>query len=293
MVVSRRYFLGMAGAAGATLLGATLLKPNPQSTATGGTTLTLSAASSTQEALKDTIKAYRALVPDVVIHLNFASSGALQQQIEQGAPVDIFLSAAPQQMDALDDKGLLWPNTRRDFLGNQIVLVTPSTGNRLNSTIRTNGKLLKSIPFQPSQNTGTPEAIASFAALTTDSAKRIVIGEPNSVPAGVYAKDVLSSFSLYEPLTPKLVFAKDVRQALAYVESGNVSACLVYATDAVLSSRVKAIATAPSDSHRPIVYPIAVTQNSQQPHAAQSFMNFLLSHTVRSTFEHYGFIVLP
>lgn len=287
MGVSRRYFLGMVGAVGVTLLGSNLLKPNNQSVATGSATLTLSAASSTQDALKEVIHAYRDVAPDVTIYLNFASSGALQQQIEQGAPVDIFLSAAPRQMDALETKGLLVPETRRDFLGNQMVLVTSLTravvtpGGRVRATDRI------------SITEGVDAAIASFSILTTNATERIVIGEPNSVPAGAYAKEVLSSLGLYQQLSPKLVFAKDVRQALAYVESGNVSAGLVYATDAALSSRVQAIATAPPESHRPIVYPIAVTQNSRQPDAARAFIDFLTRDTIRSTFDRYGFIVLP
>ncbi|NET51015.1 MAG: molybdate ABC transporter substrate-binding protein [Merismopedia sp. SIO2A8] len=280
MVVQRRWFLGTVGAAAITVAGSAILKQANQSTANGSVRLIVSAAASVQDALNEAVQAYKALVPDVAIDLNFASSGALQQQIEQGAPVDVFLSAAPKQMNALADKGLLVPGTRRELLGNQMVLVT--------ETHSTTSQHSASIPLQSRE-----EAIAQFSTLTADTVERIVIGDPESVPAGAYAKEVLSSLQLYDALNSKFVFAKDVRQALTYVESGNVAAGLVYATDAALSSRVQTVAIAPADSHQPIVYPVAVIKTSQQVDAARAFTDFLSSDRSRSAFEHYGFVMLP
>jgi molybdate transport system substrate-binding protein len=180
-------------------------------------------------------KVFQQQVPQVELVYNFASSGSLQRQIEQGAPVDVFISAAPRHMDALAAKGLLLADSRQDLLTNQVVLVTQADG-------QANG-----------------EAIFEFEALTDDRVQTITIGDPDSVPAGQYAKQVLDSLGLYDSLqgANKLVFAKDVRQVLTYVETGNVEAGLVYATDAALSPQVKVVAMAPVGSHQPIVYPVA------------------------------------
>lgn len=262
MALKRRGFAIAALATLATVLGAAALKQGSQSASTASITLTVSAAASLQDALGEVVAAYEDSHPDRAIVLNFASSGALQQQIEQGAPVDLFLSAAPRQMDALQAKGLLLPESRRDLLGNRIVLVAPLQEG----------------------------AIAQFADLTTDAVSRIVMGEPESVPAGTYSQETLLSLNIYDQVQPKLVFAKDVRQALTYVESGNVSAGLVYATDAALSTRVRTVATAPPNSHAPILYPVAILKNSRQPEAALAFADFLTSATATAIFEQYGFI---
>lgn len=264
MVLNRRGVIATAFAALISIFGFVAVDDGSDSAETESVKLIVSAASSMQDALKDIADAYEDSDPDIDIALNFASSGALQQQIERGAPVDVFLSASPRQMDALQAKGLLLAGTRRDLLGNQIVLVTGNDG-----------------------------AIAQFNQLTTEAVDRIVIGEPESVPAGTYSREVLSTLQIYDQLSPKLVFAKDVRQVLAYVESGNVSAGLIYTTDAVLSKRLKIIATAPPNSHTPIVYPVAVLKNSRHREAASVFMDFLRSDTAHLVFEQYGFELLP
>lgn len=236
-----------------------LLRSNPTSTPADTVTLTVSAAASLQDVMKAIAADYRQQHPRTSLVYNFGSSGALQQQIEQGAPVDVFFSAAPKQMNALEQQNLLLPGTRQNLVGNRVVLLAP-------------------------KNTD----IAGFQDLTNASVQRVAIGDPGSVPAGQYAQEVLTSLKLYSALKPKLVFARDVRQVLAYVETGNVDAGLVYATDAQ-SSRVTVVATAPPSTHQPILYPVAVIKASKNAEAAQDFVRFLASDRAQAIFSQYGF----
>ena len=224
--------------------------------------LTVSAAASLQDALEAIEPIYKNNQTEVDITYNFGSSGSLQQQIEQGAPVDIFISAAAKQMDALEAKNLLLPDTRRDLLKNEMVLIVPKD----NTTI------------------------TSFEDLGTDALTRIALGEPGSVPAGQYAEEVLTSLGLLDAVKPKVVYAKDVRQVLSYVATGNVDAGIVYTSDAKVSEDVKVVATASEDSHSPIVYPIAVLQDSVNPEAARELQDFLFTSEAQTIFEEYGFI---
>jgi molybdate transport system substrate-binding protein len=194
--------------------------------------------------------------------MNYGASGTLQLQIEQGAPVDVFLSAAPKQMDALAAKGLLLDGTRKDILRNEVVLVIPAK-----STAQ----------------------IASFQNLARPAVKQIALGEPVTVPAGFYAKQVLTSLGIYKAVNGKAVLAKDVRQVLTYVETGNVDAGIVYSTDALSSSKVKVVATAPENSHDPVIYPAAVIKDSKHPEAARAFLDYLSGSQARAIFQKYGF----
>ena len=223
--------------------------------------LTVSAAASLRNMLEEVQKEYVKLQPDVKIIYNFGASGALQQQIEQGAAVDIFISAAAKQMDALESKKLLLADTRKNLLGNQIVLIVPKNG----------------------------EDISSFTDLKSDRIAKIALGEPNSVPAGKYAQEALSYFQVLDLTKPKFVFAKDVRQVLSYVETKNVDAGIVYVTDARQSKLVKVVATAPAKSHSLVVYPIAVIQSSKNVTQAKDFADFLLSQKVDNIYKKYGF----
>ncbi len=224
--------------------------------------LTVSAAISLTNALRDLQALYQRSRPNVTLTYNFGASGALQQQIEQGAPADLFFSAGERQMDALESANLLLPGTRRNLLGNRLVLVTPRTSSL---------------------------TLTRFQDLSRPQVRRIAIGEPRSVPAGQYAQEVLTNLRLLESLRPKLVFAQNVRQVLSYVETGNVDAGMVYATDARESERVRLAATAPANSHSPIVYPIAVVRRSQNAAAAREFVAFLASAPARAVFQRYGF----
>lgn len=239
----------------------TLLSPSNVASA-ASTDITVSAAASIKEALEDIKPIYEGKKSDTTITLNLGSSGSLRQQIEQGAPVDLFISAATNHMDALQEKGLLLNETRRDLLRNRVVLIVPKNN---------------------------PASVTSFADLTKDTVKKISIGEPESVPAGKYAKEVLTSVGSYEALKSKIVFAKDVRQVLNYVATGNVDAGIVYTTDAKISDEVKVIATAPETSHSPIVYPIAVIKDSKNAAGAKELEEFMFTSPARSVFEKYGF----
>lgn len=225
------------------------------------TNLTVSAAASLTDALPPIKKLYEQQNPGVSITYNFASSGSLQRQIQQGAPADVFISASVNKMDALQKEGLLTEGSRKDLLQNKVVLIV-------------------------SKNNTT---ISDFKDLTGAEVQKISIGEPESVPAGKYAKEVLTNGGIFEQLKPKTVFAKNVRQVLTYIETGNVDAGLVYATDANTSDKVKIATVAPADSHSPVVYPVAVIKDSQNLSAAKEFVEFLSSKPANEVFEKYGF----
>ncbi|MDB9311714.1 molybdate ABC transporter substrate-binding protein [Spirulina sp. CS-785/01] len=228
------------------------------------TKLTVSVAASVQDAMQEIKTAYQAKNPDVAITYNFGSSGSLAQQIHQGAPVDVFLSASPKWMDDLEEKGQILTETRQNLLENSLVLIVARN----------------------------KEEVRGFKELKTETVSYVAMGEPESVPAGQYAQEVLMSLGLFPSLESKLVFGKDVRQVLAYVETGNVDAGLVYGTDAQISESVKVVATAASDTHAPIRYPVAVVRESLSPGVAQEFINFLSTEAAIAIFEDYGFSII-
>jgi len=223
--------------------------------------LTISAAVSLKDALDAVTPLFAKVQPSISLHYNLGASGTLQEQIEQGAPVDVYISASPDQMNTLDKQGLLLPGTRRDLLRNSIVLIAPSS------------------------STG----VSDFKDLLKPQVKIVAIGEPQTVPAGKYAQEVLTHFGLYDSLKPKFVFAKDVRQVLTYVASGNADAGIVYATDAETTNQVKVVATAPDDSHAAVLYPVAILKDAKNVAAAKEFENFLQSPAAQAVFERYGF----
>ena len=230
----------------------------------GKANLTVSAAISLKEALDDARHAYLAKNSNVSIGINYGASGTLQLQIEQGAPVDIFLSAAPKQMEALEMKNLLLAGTRKDLWRNEIVLVVPKDGS---------------------------SRVASFQDLARPGVNHVALGEPTSVPAGAYAKEALTNMGIYDAVKAKAILAKDVRQVLTYVETGNVDAGIVYSTDAQTSQKVKIVATAPENSHEPVIYPGAVIKDSKNSDAAKAFVNFLVTPQARAIFQKYGFAI--
>jgi molybdate transport system substrate-binding protein len=227
-------------------------------------TLTISVAASLQDAIQQIGSAFEQSHPGIRIAFNFGGSGTLAQQIEHGAPADVFLSAASKQMDELAAKGLLFNDTRRDLLRNQVVLIARTGEN----------------------------AIDGFDALTSSAVKLIALGDPGSVPAGDYGRQVLESLQLWQAVQGKLVLAKDVRQVLTYVETGNADAGIVYATDARLSSRVRVVATAPESSHTPVVYPIAVVKDTHNAAAARAFVSFLQGPQAHEIFTHFRFLTV-
>jgi molybdate transport system substrate-binding protein len=263
--MKRRKALSLLAIAVVTGLGsmaATKLLFRPPA-AQASSTLLVSAAASLQEALKAIEPRFARANPSIKLTYNFGASGALQQQIEQGAPADIFLSAAQKQMNALQQKGLILPETRRNLLTNRLVLIVPQ-----NSAL----------------------GLTGFRQLV--NVKKIAVGEPRSVPVGQYAEEVFKNLGLLDSLKAKFVFGSNVRNVLAAVESGNVDAGIVYATDAQLSSRVKRVATAPTTLHSPIVYPVAVLKGSKNAAAAKAYVQFLSSDVAKTMFKKFGFVTL-
>jgi molybdate transport system substrate-binding protein len=207
--------------------------------------LNVSAAASLKDVLTDIQKSYGQKEPKIKIVYNFGSSGALQTQIEQGVPCDLFISAALKQADDLEQKGLFRKGTRKNLLMNQLVLIVP--------------KDWKS-------------EIQSFADLTKDSVRKIGIGEPASVPAGQYALEVFQYLGVWEAIQGKTVLGTNVRTVLTYVETGNVDAGVVYRTDALISDKVKVVAVAAPETHQPIIYPAAVLAGAAHPKEAARFL---------------------
>ncbi|MDZ8187768.1 MAG: molybdate ABC transporter substrate-binding protein [Nostoc sp. ChiSLP02] len=262
--MKRRQILGFLGIAFAGLLlaiGLRLVTPSPAVAQSNN--ILVSAAASLKDALEEIKPLYQQSKSNVNITYNFGASGALQQQIEQGAPADIFISAGKKQVDALEQKGLLLPGTRANLANNRLVLVVAQD----------------------------VVGVTSFYNLTDEKIKKIAIGEPRSVPAGQYAEQVLKKLKLYDRLKSKLVFANNVRQVLAAVETGNAQAGLVYATDAKISKKVKVVVTADEKYHSPIVYPLAVLKSSKNPSAAKEFVQFLSGPQAKDILKKYGFIV--
>jgi molybdate transport system substrate-binding protein len=227
--------------------------------------LTISAAASLKNALDEVKAMYLEQKPNAKVAITYGGSGALQTQIEQGAPVDMFLSAAASNMNALKTKGLLDNNTIKNLLQNKVVMIIPSA-----STLN----------------------ISSFKDVTNSSVKKLALGEPTTVPAGKYALQVFTYYNLSDQAKAKAVYAKDVTEVLTWVASGNADAGVVYSTDAASSDKVKVITTAPEDSHDPVTYPGAVIKSTKQPAAAQDFLNFLTSDKAKAVFVKYGFTVL-
>lgn len=222
--------------------------------------LIISAAASLTDVLEEIKEKYAKEKPNVTLTFNMGPSGQLQQQIEQGAPADIFISAAERQMNELEEKGLIIKETRADILKNELVLIAPT-----NSTL------------------------SSFEDLKLAEIKHIGIGNPESVPAGQYAKQVLENMNLWEELLPKLVEGQNVRTVLSFVETGNAEAGFVYSSDTVISDKVKIVELAPEDSAPPILYPAAVVRDSKQGNAATAFVEFLQTEGAIELFTKYGF----
>jgi molybdate transport system substrate-binding protein len=226
------------------------------------TEVVISAAASLTDALNEIKPAFEQEHPDMKVTYTFGSSGKLAQQIVQGAPVDVFLSASKKDMDTVQKQNLITKETLRDFAKNELVLIAP-----LDSTLQ----------------------IDSFQKVTPENVKQLAIGEPESVPAGRYTKETFEKLGTWDKMKDHLVLGKDVRQVLTYVESGNVDAGVVYASDAKISKKVKVLATAESQWHKPITYPGAVISNTGHVKEAQQFLEYLTSEKGKEILKKYGF----
>jgi molybdate transport system substrate-binding protein len=229
--------------------------------ATNQTELTISAAASLREVMEETGKIYMEQNPGIKIVYNFGGSGSLQQQISQGAPVDLFISAAEDKFDYLYSKKLLHQEHSVRLLKNELVLITQKANNH----------------------------ITSAGSLTNDNIKRIAIGTPESVPAGMYGKQALLSLRLWDDLEQKIIPTKDVRQVLSYVETKNVDAGIVYKTDALISDKVRIIPLKGNELHDPIVYPVGVVAGTKHLNESIDFFKFLKGQEAMRIFKKYGF----
>lgn len=223
--------------------------------------VTVSAAASLTNAFKELAPAFEAAHPGTKVLFNFAASDALLAQIAKGAPVDVFASADQETMDKAQQQKLLVDGTRRNFVSNALVVITPAEG----------GVVLKGL-----------------ADLQQPVVKRIAIGKPEGVPAGRYAKGALEKANLWSAVEPKAVFAQNVRQALDYVSRGETEAGFVYATDAfVLKDKVKVLFSVPTET--PISYPIAVTHGGTNVEGGKQFLDFVASAAGQAVLAKYGF----
>ncbi len=225
--------------------------------------ITVSAAISLKNTFEEIGKIFEEKHPRTKVRFNFGASGDLARQIEAGAPVDVFASSAQKDMDDIDQKGLITSGTRMNFAGNSVVLVKPGM-----SQIR----------------------MELFEDLRKPEVKKIVIGNPKSVPAGRYAEEVLKYLNLREVVKDKLVFAEHVRQALDYVARNEVDAAIVYSTDAMIRPKeVRIVTKAPDKSHQPIVYPIGIVKGSKNQSLAKEFITLILSTEGKNLLKKYGF----
>lgn len=221
--------------------------------------LNVSVASSLKESMLEIEKKYEQENKGIDIILNFGGSGALAQQITQGAPCDVFISASKVFMDELKAKGSLMDKNYELLLENKLVLASKSKN------------------------------INSLDSLKDDSIKKIAIGETKSVPAGQYANEVLENYNIKKNVEEKLVYAKDVKEVLTWVESGNVEAGFVYYTDVINKKDLNIYEIEPA-LYSCITYPISVVNGSKKEYEAKLFEAYLLSDECKSIFVEDGYI---
>ncbi len=223
--------------------------------------ITVSAAASLTDAFKELGPKFEAMKPGTTVRFNFAASGVLLQQIQQGAPVDVIASADQETMDRAVAQKLIDTDTRKDFATNSLVLIEPT---------------------KDSAN------IKTLQDLSGPAVKKIAVGKTATVPVGRYTKQALDSANLWATLEPKFVQADSVRQVLDYVSRGEVEAGFVYRTDAaIMGDKVKIVLTA--GGHTPVTYPTAVVSDSKQKAIAKDFVAFLTSAEAQPVLAKYGF----
>lgn len=223
--------------------------------------LTISAAASLTDCMADIQEAFKGQYPDIGLKFNFGSSGALGQQIEQGAPVDVFFSAGIAQVQALIESGLVEEESTKEVLRNKLVLITGKDDS-------------KSL---------------SFKTLGETDLEKLAVGDFGSVPVGQYTEEVFKALGLTDQLKDNLVYAKDVREVLFWVETGNAEAGIVYETDAKVSQKVTICDSADESWHDPIIYPVALIKGSPRLEEAKLFTAFLTSKEAQDIFRAYGF----
>lgn len=226
------------------------------------TNLTILAAASLTDVCDEIKTIYEEDYPEVTLTFSYGGSGALQAQIEEGAPADLFLSAAMKQMTALEEKGLVDTESVISLLENKVVLITPKDSN---------------------------QEIGSFEAVTEDTVAMIGLGEPGSVPVGQYAEEIFTSLGIWEEVQKKANYGSDVRTVLSWVETGSVDCGVVYATDAYTSEKIQIVCEAPEGACQRVVYPAGIVTDSTEKEAAEIFLTYLQSKECMELFASYGF----
>ena len=232
-----------------------------QADAPGEIELLIGAAMSLYDVTKDLADAFQEENPHIILTFTYASSGALQGQIEEGAPIDIFMSAAAAQMRNLEEQGLIY-GTGQNVVTNAMALVAPADSNL---------------------------AIEGFVDVASDSVGVVGIADPEHVPSGRFAWEVFTELGIVDEVLEKAVLGSDVRQVLTWVEMGEVDVAVVFMTDAIASDGVRVIEVADASLHSPSVNPVGIVEGSPHKAKAQSFIDFLFSDTARAIFERHGF----
>lgn len=222
------------------------------------------AAASLTDCLNEIITLYQEDSSNTIVPV-YEASGTLKKQIEEGADCDIFISANQSHMNILEENGAVNSDTRKDLLGNALTLIASAE---------------------------KADKITDVQALLQDDITFIAIGEPTDVPAGQYAKEMFENLGIWNEIQPKLVYAKNVRAVLEYVDGGDADVGLVYRTDAMLLEEGVIIGDAPAESYTAVNYPSAIMTEAPQPEAAADFYAFLQSDAAKAVFEKYGFTVL-
>ena len=230
----------------------------------GDQSILVAAAASLKNAYEDKlIPMFEEQYPGVTVEGTYDSSGKLQTQIEEGLEADVFMSAATKQMKALDEEGMIASDTIVNLLENKIVLIVP---------------------------TGSDSKIDSFEKI--GDAASIALGDPESVPAGQYAKEALTNLNVWDSIQDKVSFGTNVTEVLNQVAAASADAGIVYATDAASKAdQVTVVAEAPEGSlEKKVIYPVAVVKATAHEDAAKAFVDFLQTPEAIAVFESYGFV---
>ncbi|MFB2917654.1 molybdate ABC transporter substrate-binding protein [Aerosakkonema sp. BLCC-F2] len=227
--------------------------------------LIVSASGAYRNSIAELVELYNKEKPKVTINCNIVGSGVMKKQIEQGVPIDIYIPAIDREMDELQSLGFVIPETRQYLAKNAMVLIVPKES---------------SLP------------ISSFSDLTDKRVKTVALGN-DKIAGGIYTKQVLNYFKIFDLVMKKGVFVEeDIRQVLKAVEAGNVDAGITYLTEAKLSNEVKIVAIAPKISHIPVISPVAVLKRCENVPEAKDFLAFLKSDRAVAIFERYGFTII-
>lgn len=224
-------------------------------------TVTIAAAASLETCLRDElIPLFEKQNPGITIEGTYDSSGKLQTQIEEGAGIDVFFSAATKQMDALNDEGMIQDGSVRNLLENKIVFIVP---------------------------TGDEGNYSSFEDIA--KAENAALGDTDSVPVGQYSKEALTNLGLWDEVLAKASLGTNVTEVLNWVAEGSAKAGIVYATDAAQTDKVTIVAEAPEGSVKKAIYPAGIIKDCENPDGAQKFIDFLASSEAMDIFVKNGF----